>query len=150
METKNENNKLEETRLLSRDALKTVLTIPKNVKVFSKSIKKVSKNEDERIHLTYQAIGDIIQEKSLSDVLLNIKEKRIGWDNSFYDGFKKTLEEHDDFVTNPFEVAEGVSECRKCGSKKTYSCQRQVRRADELMTTFSTCVNCGSSWTYSG
>ena len=42
METKNENNKLEETRLLSRDALKTVLTIPKNVKVFSKSIKKVS------------------------------------------------------------------------------------------------------------
>mgnify|MGYP001300739815 CR=1 FL=1 len=37
-------------------------------------------------------------------------------------------------------------ECRKCGSKRCSYYQLQTRSADEPMTTFVTCINCGNRW----
>jgi transcription elongation factor S-II len=36
--------------------------------------------------------------------------------------------------------------CRKCKSKKCSYYQLQTRSADEPMTTFVTCINCGNRW----
>ncbi len=36
--------------------------------------------------------------------------------------------------------------CRKCGHKKTLINFGQTRGADEPMTTFITCINCGAKW----
>ena len=36
--------------------------------------------------------------------------------------------------------------CRKCGSDNVYSMSRQTRSADEAMTIFYTCLNCGNKW----
>ena len=36
--------------------------------------------------------------------------------------------------------------CRKCGERKTNYYQVQTRSADEPMTTFVTCLNCGNHW----
>ena len=41
---------------------------------------------------------------------------------------------------------EGAFKCRKCGSKKTDYYQLQTRSADEPMTTYVTCNNCGLKW----
>ena len=60
------------------------------------------------------------------------------------------LEEHDDFIINPFEVEEGCTECKKCGSKRVFTYTKQIRSSDEPMTTFAKCVQCKISWTYSG
>lgn len=35
--------------------------------------------------------------------------------------------------------------CKKCKSDKTHVAQAQTRSADEPMTTFVTCMECGSS-----
>ncbi len=43
-------------------------------------------------------------------------------------------------------VTEGVYKCSKCGGKKTRQHQMQTRSADEPMTIFIHCVNCGNSW----
>jgi DNA-directed RNA polymerase subunit M/transcription elongation factor TFIIS len=59
------------------------------------------------------------------------------------------IDEQDDFIENPFEIEEGVIECR-CGSKRVFSFSKQTRSADEPMTTYAECVQCGSKWTYSG
>ena len=37
-------------------------------------------------------------------------------------------------------------ECRKCGSNRCSYYQLQTRSADEAMTTFVTCINCGNRW----
>jgi DNA-directed RNA polymerase subunit M/transcription elongation factor TFIIS len=66
--------------------------------------------------------------------------------SSVYEPFRKEQQDKDDFVTNPFSVEEGVMQCTKCGSKKTYSTQRQVRSADEGFTTFCYCMNCSAKW----
>ena len=36
--------------------------------------------------------------------------------------------------------------CSKCGQRKCTYYQKQTRSADEPMTTFITCVNCGKNW----
>jgi transcription elongation factor S-II len=44
---------------------------------------------------------------------------------------------------------EGVFMCKKCHSKKTSYHQMQTRSADEPMTTFVSCNNCGNRWKFS-
>ncbi len=58
----------------------------------------------------------------------------------------------DDFITKPMEVEEGVEPCPRCGCKKSYSYQKQVRSGDEGMSTFCTCANpkCRHRWYISG
>jgi len=41
---------------------------------------------------------------------------------------------------------EGLFKCGKCKSTKTTYYQMQTRSADEPMTTFVTCKNCGNRW----
>jgi Transcription factor S-II (TFIIS) len=41
---------------------------------------------------------------------------------------------------------EGIFVCRKCKSKKTHYYQLQTRSADEPMTTYVTCLDCGTKW----
>lgn len=44
---------------------------------------------------------------------------------------------------------EGIFKCGKCKSKKTTYFQLQTRCADEPMTTFVTCKDCGNNWKFS-
>ena len=39
-------------------------------------------------------------------------------------------------------------QCGKCRQRKTQYYQMQTRSADEPMTTFVTCVNCGNRWKF--
>ena len=41
---------------------------------------------------------------------------------------------------------EGLFKCRRCKSTKTTYYQMQTRSADEPMTTYVTCKNCGHKW----
>ena len=39
--------------------------------------------------------------------------------------------------------------CGKCGMRKVSYTQAQTRSADEPMTTFCECMNCGNRWKFS-
>ena len=54
-------------------------------------------------------------------------------------------EQHAD-LPDTDEVADGIFECAKCGSKKTTYYSLQTRSADEPMTNFITCVSCKNRW----
>ena len=43
---------------------------------------------------------------------------------------------------------DGMFQCGKCKKKKTTYYQLQTRSADEPMTTFVTCHNCGNRWKF--
>ena len=46
------------------------------------------------------------------------------------------------------ELASDEYECSKCHKKQTTYYQLQTRSADEPMTTFVTCLNCGKRWKF--
>lgn len=56
------------------------------------------------------------------------------------DEAKILIRDHDEVI------ADGMFTCGKCRSKKTTYYQLQTRSADEPMTTFVECINCGSRW----
>lgn len=43
-------------------------------------------------------------------------------------------------------IADGIFKCSKCNKRKTTYYSRQLRSADEPMTNFITCLNCGNRW----
>lgn len=136
-------------------ALSMVLKQPKNCQTFEKYIFEQVEESENAAELynwcIYQVIGlllrDVINMKETANA---VKNGRIGWKSPTYDSVSARIEEFDEYLAKPFEVVEGVVECGKCHSKKTWSVQRQVRSSDEPMTTFSRCVECGHQWSYSG
>lgn len=99
----------------------------------------------------YQCVGFLLEKDAEYKKILGVvKQGHIGWDSPTYHEAKKKLEERDSYIENPFEVSEGVVECTKCGSMKTYSFQKQLRSGDEGMTTFFICMesDCGAKGRY--
>lgn len=84
--------------------------------------------------------------EDLKSILKDIKNGLVLWDNPDMDTYRHKLEEQDDFLENPFEIEDGVIECNKCGSKRTYSYTKQTRSGDEATTVFSVCAQCGAKW----
>ncbi len=58
---------------------------------------------------------------------------------------EKTKKDTNKFETN-IEAATDTFTCRKCKSKKCTYMQLQTRSADEPMTTFVSCIECGCRW----
>ena len=44
------------------------------------------------------------------------------------------------------QAATDIFKCRKCKSNECTYYQMQTRSADEPMTTFVSCINCGNRW----
>lgn len=148
-----------------RNALRTVLKHEQNIRIIEKHIHEISLKEAfqddllEKVykHNIYQALGDILNKKNMKEMINNIDSGKLGWKNVAFKQMQNMLDEQNDFIENPFAVEEGVLQCkardtdgRVCGSKRVFSYQRQIRSADEPMTTFASCCNCGTKWQYSG
>jgi DNA-directed RNA polymerase subunit M/transcription elongation factor TFIIS len=148
-----------------KNALNTILKQEQNIRIIEKHIYDTSKKQcvDEEYieeiykHNLYQIIGDILDGNKLSNMVTDIKNSKLGWNHFAFKDMQNMLEEQNDFIENPFSVEEGVLECKSrdkdgilCGSKRVFSYQRQVRSADEPMTTFASCCKCGTKWQYSG
>jgi DNA-directed RNA polymerase subunit M/transcription elongation factor TFIIS len=144
----------QESRDTSKNALKTVINIEKNVDIIEKNIYKIinsleDSSDKDSIYkdIIYQIIGDIVNKKNIKDILQSIKDNKIGWNHGSFENIKFRQNEQDEFIVNPFEVEEGALECKKCGSKRTFSYSKQVRSCDEPMTTFAQCISCKAKWT---
>jgi transcription elongation factor S-II len=57
----------------------------------------------------------------------------------------KSIRDKNKFEQN-LEAATDTFTCRKCKSKKCTYYQMQTRSADEPMTIFVTCIDCGNRW----
>jgi hypothetical protein len=59
---------------------------------------------------------------------------------------KEKIERDKHKYDTQIEAATDTFTCRKCHSKKCTYYQMQTRSADEPMTTFVTCIDCGTRW----
>ena len=89
--------------------------------------------------------GEIKPEElaTMDEVKMLNKEKRKELDKTIED---KVNEARSDWDKKHSKVLSGVYKCRKCGGDKTTQFEMQTRSADEPMTIFITCVECGNRW----
>jgi DNA-directed RNA polymerase subunit M/transcription elongation factor TFIIS len=136
-----------------KDIGKLTTTDIENIeKTIYKSCSTISNSDDmvdKYKQILYECVGDILNDKNSSYIIDRINKGQTEWKHKSYNEMKMRQEEQDDFIQNPFEVEEGVLEC-KCGSRRVYSYQKQTRGSDEPSTTFAECVACGKKWQYSG
>jgi DNA-directed RNA polymerase subunit M/transcription elongation factor TFIIS len=170
MSTSTEKKEYDDIRKIGKEALGKVLKQTQNIKIMEKNIhkqtlSKINENVEEEDEdedeeddnyegiykrICYQVVGDILKGIDLKIILKQVKKGLLCWDYPSYTSIKYRIEEQDDFIINPFEVVEGVTECKKCGSKRVFTYQLQDRASDESSSTINKCVKCKASWKYSG
>lgn len=98
----------------------------------------------------YEDVCDIENDDDkINEYLKNVVlKKKLGWNHSSFEKYKKIQQEQDEYTANPIEAEEGVVQCKKCKSMKVYSISVQTRAADEPMTTISQCTICKSKWSH--
>lgn len=129
--------------------LSKVMSSKKNCEIFERNIRNVSDDDDMYQDILCQICIEIMDGVKNKDILSRLKSGKVGWKHPVFDEIEKVMEEQDDFVENPFEVEEGIFEC-KCGSTKTFSYAKQSRSSDEGTSVFVTCVVCKKQWVCSG
>lgn len=109
-------------------------------------LKGMTTNEEELQYLLYEIVVEYLYTDNLNQVMEQVQKKDFGWDHPNFDVIRQEFQEEDDFIQNPPVVEEGVMECTKCHSKRTFSFSKQTRRSDESATVFIRCSNC--NYTY--
>lgn len=142
---------MEPFRINGKKALGTVLTQEKNINTIEKYVYQISSKNDSNLEENYtgnlyQIIGDIIDEVKLKTILENIKNNKLSWNHHSFDEMNICVAEQNDFIKNPFEVEEGVFQCKQCGSKRVYSYAKQDRSCDEGTSVYAQCVACKAKW----
>ncbi|NBZ96912.1 MAG: hypothetical protein EBR40_10905 [Proteobacteria bacterium] len=109
--------------------------------------KDVAKNNAEyaRFYL-YELLVEWTTHPNMEHIISFLKKKQFGMKHPVFQKYHDMELEQDSFLLHPPEIEEGVIECRKCGSKKTYSFSKQIRRADESATVFVRCALCSASF----
>jgi DNA-directed RNA polymerase subunit M/transcription elongation factor TFIIS len=111
-----------------------------------KFLKTLTQDEQELQYLLYEIVVEYLFTDNLNQIMEQVQKKEVGWDHPNFLQIRQEFQEEDDFIQNPPAVEEGVMECTKCHSKRTFSFSKQTRRSDESATVFIRCSNC--SYTY--
>lgn len=100
------------------------------------------KNEQFRVNILS---GKITLEKLINMDLSEMVNEEIK--QEIKDIGKNTLDSlRSDWEDKHAPVYEGVHKCEKCGGSRTTSKEIQMRSADEPMTIFIRCIDCGNNW----
>lgn len=143
-----------EYRKTGTEALNTIVKDYNTIQLLESVIFDNSTNSESYKSLIYQTVGDLVENKTINLIIKNIEDKNIGWNHPSFDEMAANIAEQNDFIQNPFEVEEGIFECKAvnpktgkiCGSRRVFSYARQDRACDEGTSTYCQCVECKAQW----
>ena len=130
----------------TKNVLETYLSNPKNIDIIEKCLFFYNSTREEYFRTLYEVIEMISKKIKLKVIIDNIKKSNIGIFSNDFQNIHDKIKEEESFIIKPFEIEEGVLECGKCGSKKTYSYTKQTRSGDESTTVFAVCYKCNNRW----
>jgi DNA-directed RNA polymerase subunit M/transcription elongation factor TFIIS len=131
---------------IRQQGLSALQTITNNASLIEEKIYSMSSSRKDYLNNVYDAIYTIQSSHNKKKIVTDILQHfMLGKNHTQYNSVREYIQQDNYTLSTPLEIEEGVLEC-KCGSKKTISCQRQTRSADEGMTTFAQCIECGNRW----
>jgi DNA-directed RNA polymerase subunit M/transcription elongation factor TFIIS len=102
----------------------------------SNYLNKISEDEQIQKFILYETFSH--KEKALN----MLKEKQYLFQHHVYDDIRLRVKEQEEFLENPTQVEDGVIQCNRCKSHKTFSYAKQTRGSDEGTTVFVRCSQC--------
>lgn len=131
---------LDELRANTKKTLSSFMKSEKNINIIENAIYNYTYNKQEYSDTLKYVIG-IMFEKSLKDILADIKERKTNFKSDIYYHCDDNIRKEVSKIQTPIEVVEGMFTCKKCGSKKTHHIAIQTRRSDEPPTIDIRCLN---------
>ncbi len=118
------------------------VTSEHNAKQFTESCAKHDRDT------LYQLCGKFMKkEYPFSELYKEIKSGKLDWWSTKTYAKEVDEELHElNIMTVKLSVSEGLYQCGRCKSKKTFSRQVQTRSADEGMTSIIQCSECNKVW----
>ena len=111
-----------------------------------KTLSILSNLNNENNYIKNNELIKMIENKTIIPYQLAFKTPQ----ELFPSKWKKLLEENDkrnnELFSNKTDISTDIYQCNRCKERKCTYYQLQTRGADEPMTTFVTCVNCGKRW----
>jgi len=143
----------DETYTDAQRILSTYIHSETNVRLVCECIAYKSQTSAEFEKYVYEVVGMLLVEPTITKhtiqrIIQDIYHDRVSWMSRIFDTYRTLENEEIEFTENPCVVVEGVLECGKCKSRRTFSFQRQTRSADEGATTFAQCAQCGNRWRF--
>lgn len=133
--------------MLKMDELcSTLFKKKENTDRLIKFLKSFAKDDEDVGYLLYEIAVEYLFTDNLNQVMEQVQKKELGWNHPNFHQIDNDFREEDDFIQNPPAVEEGVMECTKCHSKRTFSFSKQTRRSDESATVFIRCSNCNHTY----
>lgn len=105
-----------------------------------KYLDTITTDIDQQICILYETLHE--SSKNKTKFLDLLKKKEFLYHHSSFHDIKRILNEEEFFLKNPPVIEDGIIECRKCHSNKTYSYAKQTRASDEGTSVFVTCGEC--------
>ena len=121
------------------DILKKYISNIENQKKIMIYLETITKEKEEQKCILYETISNSTKTNHFFE---RMKTKQFLFDHSKYNDIRHNLEEQQRFIDNPPVMEDGVIECYKCKSKKTYSYAKQTRASDEGTSVFVRCAEC--------
>ena len=95
----------------------------------------------------YQLCGKLIKKEfSFAKLYEELQSRTEHWSSEIYKKEQQQEAREIQVMTVKLSVSEGLYQCNRCKSKKTYSRQVQTRSADEGMTSIIQCSECNKVW----
>lgn len=152
--------KLLEVRENAKKTFRLYLNIEKNIVkleklIYKNAITESKNNWFENYNCNIYEIALLLQKKTRFSTITDlINNNKLGWGNKNFEHITNLVNEQNDFIKNPFEVEEGIFQCKAfiketgtiCGSKRVYSYAKQDRSSDEGTSVYAQCMKCGCKW----
>jgi DNA-directed RNA polymerase subunit M/transcription elongation factor TFIIS len=89
-----------------------------------------------------------IEKDKLKEIFTDLSNKKTTFNLSMFNDSREKYLMTFKLNTSEILIEEGIDTCGKCSKSRTTRVQLQTRGADEPMTNFVRCVNCGNRWRY--
>jgi DNA-directed RNA polymerase subunit M/transcription elongation factor TFIIS len=152
--------KLSEVRESAKKTFRIYLNIESNVIKLEKIIfkivnKKFNTNWLDNYKSHVYEISLLLKNKTkFVDIIYLINNNKLEWGHENFKEISNLITEQNDFIKNPFEIEEGIFQCKAfnketgtiCGSRRVYSYAKQDRSSDEGTSVYAQCMSCGCKW----
>lgn len=122
-----------------RDILKRYVVSDDLVDRLERYLVSISTDEEEQRFILYDVLSSA---SSGAEAVRLLKERAFGFTHPHFHTIRRMVEEQEGFLNRSVDVEDGVVQCHRCKSFKTFSYAKQTRASDEGTTVFVTCCEC--------